>query len=484
MMMKVSVLRSSFRRLTDNRILSAFRFGSLQNRKKRKVLEDVEVDAQTGRRVFVVDENNLTTLRDNLVESLTPKAIVEHLDQYIVGQTDAKKAVAIALRNRWRRTQLRGDIHDEITPSNILMIGPTGSGKTEIARRLSKLLDAPFVKVEATRYTEVGIVGPSAEDCIKDLVEKTVQLEKERARANVADHINESVEDILLTRIPGASSKKEEYKQRLRRGELENIMVDFVVRKPIPIEKRHKHQKTKTPLAERKMKAPVYEARELLKDSELEKHLDNIDVSKKAINRAQESGIVVIDEIDKIAANSSFNNDYKTGKGEGVQKELLSIIEGTTVQTDHGVCKTDHVLFIGTGSFHNSKPSDLLPELQGRLPIRVELQKLNEEDFKHILNFTKNNLIQQHAALFETEGVDVVFDEDSIEEIARISFVLNKTVENIGARRLRFVVGKVTEDLSFEAPDLQDRRIIVDKELVMKKCEKLLHQIDFSKYVL
>jgi len=415
---------------------------------------------------------------------LTPKAIVQHLDQFIIGQTDAKKAVAIALRNRWRRTKLCGDLKDEITPSNILMIGPTGSGKTEISRRLATLLDAPLVKVEATRYTEVGIVGATAEECIKDLVEKTVQLEKERARERVADQIEESVEAILLTRIPGASSKKEEYLQRLKRGELENIMIDFVFRKPLPIEKRQNQDHAKTQMQERKMKAPVCEARELLKDSELQKHLEDIDVSKKAITRAEESGIVIIDEIDKIATNSSFSNNYRTGKGEGVQKELLSIIEGTTVQTDHGVCKTDHVLFIGTGSFHNSKPSDLLPELQGRLPIRVELEKLTEKDFKNILDVTKNNLIQQHTALFETEGVEVVFEEEAIEEIAKVSFELNKSLENIGARRLKSVVSKVTEDMSFEAPDWQEKRIVVDKKLVIKQCEKLLHHNDFSKYVL
>jgi len=437
------------------------------------------------RRVFIVDDNNLTTFRDNLVESLTPKAIVKHLDQFIIGQTDAKKAVSIALRNRWRRTRLNGELKDEITPSNILMIGPTGSGKTEITRRLAALLDAPLVKVEATKYTEVGIVGATAEECIKDLVEKTVQMEKELARVKVADQIDESVEAILLTRIPGASSKREEYKKKLRRGELENIMVDFIVRKPEGSEKKREIQKqTKTSKPERKLKAPVCEARELLKESELEKHLDDIDVSKKAIARAQESGIVIVDEIDKIVSTSTLSSDYRSGKGEGVQKELLAIIEGTIVQTDHGACKTDHILFIGTGCFHTAKPTDLLPELQGRLPIRVELEKLSKKDFKDILVSTKNNLIQQNVALFDTEGVDVVFAEDAIEEIANISFDLNRSLENIGARRLKAVVSKVTEELSFEAPERMQEKFVIDKELVVKQCEKLLPQTDFSKYVL
>jgi len=483
-MMKIGFLKIAQRGLPSN-LLTAARFGSLQNRKKRKEKRNEKAWSDEDNRVFIVDENNLTTFRDNLVESLTPKVIVKHLDQFIIGQTDAKKAVAIALRNRWRRTKLDGELKDEITPSNILMVGPTGSGKTEITRRLAALLDAPLVKVEATKYTEVGIVGATAEECIKDLVEKTVQLEKERARVKVADQIEESVEAILLTRIPGASSRREEYKQRLERGELENIMIDFVVRKAIPLEKRDKTlQQTKPAKQERKMKAPVCEARELLKESELVKHLDDIDVSKRAITRAEESGIVIIDEIDKIASSSGLASDYRSGKGEGVQKELLSIIEGTGVQTDYGLCKTDHILFIGTGSFHNSKPSDLLPELQGRLPIRVELEKLTEEDFKKILLFTKNNLIQQHVALFETEGVEIVFEEDSIDEIARISFDLNKTVENIGARRLRAVVSKVTEELSFDAPDHNNGRFVIDKELVEKQCGKLLKRTDFSKYVL
>jgi len=458
-------------------------FSTMQSKRKRKIKPSVS--QETKPRVFIVDENNLTTLRDNLVESLTPKAIVKHLDQFIIGQIDAKKAVAIALRNRWRRTKLDGELKNEVTPSNILMIGPTGSGKTEITRRLAALLDAPLVKVEATKYTEVGIVGASAEECIKDLVEKTVLMEKELARLKVADQIEESVEAILLTRIPGASSLREEWRERLRRGELENIMIDFVVRKPVSAErKKLNQQETKAPKQERKLKAPVCEARELLKESELEKHLDDIDVSKKAINRAQESGIVIIDEIDKIASNSSFSTDFRSGKGEGVQKELLAIIEGTTVQTDHGPFKTDHVLFIGTGCFHASKPSDLLPELQGRLPIRVELDKLSKDDFKSILVSTKNNLIQQHVALFETEGVDVEFRNDAIEEIAEVSWDLNKSLENIGARRLKAVVSKVTEELSFEAPEKQQQRFIVDRELVAKQCEKIRQRADFSKYVL
>lgn len=422
-----------------------------------------------------------------MVESLTPKAIVSHLDKYIIGQDNAKKAVSIALRNRWRRSKIESELKSEITPSNILMIGPTGTGKTEISRRLAKLLDAPLVKVEATKFTEVGIVGATAEDCIKDLVDRTVEMEKTALKEKLKDEIEASVESILLSRIPGASTKKDDFLKKLRNGELENITIEFVVRKSAVIDKKKQRGVAVVGMAqkeEKKMKAPVSEARELLRQSELERHLDNVDVSKKAIFRAENSGIVIIDEIDKIAGGHS-GIDYRSNKGEGVQKELLSIVEGTTVQTDHGPIKTDHILFIGSGSFHLSKPSDLLPELQGRLPIRVELEKLSEDDFCKILVNTKSNLLEQQVALFETEGLQVNFEDDAVQEIAKIASRQNSSMENIGARRLRAVVSKVLEELSYEAPDKMGEKVQINRQFVQDKMGDIdAPTNDFSRYVL
>jgi len=417
-----------------------------------------------------------------LVESLTPKAIVSHLNKFVVGQQDAKKAVAVALRNRWRRQKLNNELKDEVTPSNILMIGPTGSGKTEISRRLAKLLDAPLVKVEATKYTEVGIVGATAEECIKDLVDHTVEMERQRIMDSLLESIDESVEQILLSRIPGASTKRDEFTKKLRAGELENVTIEFVVRKSAV--KKGNRPGGKAPKEEKKLKGPVCEARELLRQSELERHLDDVDISKKAIARAEQSGIIVIDEIDKLGNGGGFSSDYKSNKGEGVQKELLSLVEGCSVQTDHGPCKTDHILFIGSGSFHGCKPSDLLPELQGRLPIRVELNKLGKDDFVEILTKTKNNLVEQQVALFETEGVEIHLEDSAIDEIAKLSESLNSTVENIGARRLRAVVSKVVEELSFDAPDHAGQKVSIDGDFVSERCKSIAHNVDLSRYVL
>jgi len=463
-------------------------------RSARSLTSTVQVQARTFAlvkdkkeerpRVFVVDENKLTTYKDGLVESLTPKAIVSHLDQFVVGQKEAKKAVAVALRNRWRRQKLADELKDEVTPSNILMIGPTGSGKTEISRRLAKLLDAPLVKVEATKYTEVGIVGATAEECIKDLVDHTVEMERQRIMTSLYEDIDASVEQILLSRIPGASTKRDEFQRKLRAGELENVTIEFVVRKAAVKKQTKGAAGAKAPKDEKKLKGPVCEARELLRQSELERHLDDVDVSKKAVARAEQSGIVVIDEIDKLGSGGGFNYDYKSSKGEGVQKELLSLVEGCTVQTEHGPCKTDHILFIGSGSFHGCKPSDLLPELQGRLPIRVELSKLGRDDFVEILTKTKNNLVEQQVALFQTEGVEIEMDESAINEIAHLSEKMNSMVENIGARRLRAVVSKVVEELSFDAPDYAGTKVFIDGQFVNDRCKSIVQNVDLSRYVL
>jgi len=398
-------------------------------------------------RIFVAGEKTSPKETPILVESRTPREIVEDLNRFIVGQDEAKRAVATSLRNRWRRMHVPEELKNEIVPMNILMIGPTGTGKTEIARRLATMVKAPFVKVEATKYTEVGIVGQSAEECIKDLVSKSYKMELEVKREEVKGVVRERVETELLSRIPGSTSgkNKDTYLQRLRNGEFENTLVNV---------EGFKLQKKQTPSGVRisgmgtvplgnifqqhkqadvgPKQLPVSEARILMNDFYTDQMVDVHEVNRKAVAKAEQSGIVFLDEIDKIVGGHHRSSGYSGAKGEGVQKELLALIEGTSVNTDYGPVNTDHILFVASGAFHISSPSDLLPELQGRLPVKVNLKPLTENDFQQILCDTEGNLLKQTKALFKAEGIDIDFTEGAIKEIAKTSAELNRDVENIG----------------------------------------------------
>ncbi len=429
-------------------------------------------------------------------DALTPKAIVAALDEHIVGQTDAKKAVAVALRNRWRRQRLGDDLRDEVTPKNILMIGPTGCGKTEISRRLAKLADAPFVKVEATKFTEVGYVGRDVEQIARDLVEEAVRLERERRRIAVKDAAEHAAFERLLDALTGKGSSeatRASFRQRFADHSLDDAEVEIEVSEApampfdmpgngvgmINLSEMMSKAMGGAPKKRRKLK--VRDAFAKLVDEEADKRVDSDDVTRVALADAEANGIVFLDEIDKIAVSDVRGGSVSR---EGVQRDLLPLIEGTTVATKYGPIKTDHILFIASGAFHVAKPSDLLPELQGRLPIRVELAALTEEDFVRILSATRASLTEQYCALLATEGVTITFADDGIAALARIAAEVNAALENIGARRLSTVMEKLLEDISFTAEDRHGETLVVDAAFVEGQLSSIARDTDLSRYVL
>ena len=433
-----------------------------------------------------------------MTDNLTPKAIVKALDEHIVGQADAKKAVAVALRNRWRRQRLPAELRDEVTPKNILMIGPTGCGKTEISRRLAKLADAPFIKVEATKFTEVGYVGRDVEQIARDLAEEAIRLEKDRRREAVREAAEKAAMDRLLKALVGdgaSEATREAFRQRIAEKALDDTEVEIEVEDApsggmdipgmpggigmINLSEMMGKALGKQALKKRKLKVP--EAWTKLVDEEAEKRMDQDDVARVALANAETNGIVFLDEIDKIAVSDVRGGSVSR---EGVQRDLLPLIEGTTVATKYGPMKTDHVLFIASGAFHVAKPSDLLPELQGRLPIRVELKALTEDDFVRILSETKANLVEQYCALLGTEKVTLDFTPGAIRAVARIACQVNEALENIGARRLQTVMERLLEELSFEAEDRSGESVTIDEAYVSERLAGLAKDSDLSKYIL
>ncbi|MCD5407046.1 MAG: ATP-dependent protease ATPase subunit HslU [Desulfotomaculum sp.] len=467
------------------------------------------------------------------LEDLTPRQIVTELDKYIVGQKAAKKAVAIALRNRYRRSKLPDELQDEVVPKNILMIGPTGVGKTEIARRLSRLVKAPFVKVEATKFTEVGYVGRDVESMVRDLVETSIRMLRQEKMTVVADKAAKMAEERiieLLAPLPVTNSpaknplemlfgttkqdevtpdnnlqqqtkkriqfERETLREKLKRGELENEYLEIEVEdnsSPMlevftgsGVEEMGINIKElfggMLPSKKQKRKATVKDARKILIQQESQKLVDMDELTTIAVKRAEEQGIIFLDEIDKIAGKDATQGpDVSRG---GVQRDILPIVEGSTVVTKYGPVKTDHVLFIAAGAFHSVKPSDLIPELQGRFPIRVELDNLSQQDFLQILTEPQNALIKQYIGLLATEGVQIEFSKDSLEEIAKIAYTVNEQTENIGARRLQTIMEKLLEDLLFDAPDNSDKAIIIDQIYVDAKLAKIVASEDLTRYIL
>jgi ATP-dependent HslUV protease ATP-binding subunit HslU len=432
------------------------------------------------------------------MDNLTPKQIVAALDEHIVGQADAKRAVAVALRNRWRRQRLGADLRDEVTPKNILMIGPTGCGKTEISRRLAKLAEAPFVKVEATKFTEVGYVGRDVEQIARDLVEEAIRLEKESRREKVREAASEAAMQRLLNALVGdnaSEATRESFRQRIVQNAMNEVEVEIEVaeqaRAPFDmgnmggqigmIDLSDMMGKALGRKGTRRQKLRVPDAWDRLVEEEADKRLDQDDVAQAALRNAETNGIVFLDEIDKIAVSDVRGGSVSR---EGVQRDLLPLIEGTTVATKYGPMKTDHVLFIASGAFHVAKPSDMLPELQGRLPIRVELRALTEADFVRILSETRANLVAQYKALLATEEVTLEITDDAVAEIARIAAQVNAGVENIGARRLQTVMERLLEDISFEAEEHRGETVTVDAAYVNGRLAGLAGNVDLSKYIL
>ncbi len=428
-------------------------------------------------------------------DALTPKSIVAALDAHIIGQSDAKKAVAVAMRNRWRRQRLGADLRDEVSPKNILMIGPTGCGKTEISRRLAKLADAPFIKVEATKFTEVGYVGRDVEQIARDLVEEAVRLEKERRRIAVKDKAEDAAMTRLLDALTGkgaSEATREAFRQRFRDGHLDSTEIEIEIEDApkaafevpgqmgmINLSEMMSKAMGGNQLKRRKLTVPA--AWEKLVEEEADKRLDQEEVSRTALADAEANGIVFLDEIDKIAVSDVRGGSVSR---EGVQRDLLPLIEGTTVATKYGPMKTDHILFIASGAFHVAKPSDLLPELQGRLPIRVELKALTEADFVAILSDTKASLPAQYKALIATEGVTINFTEDGIRAVARIAAEVNAEIENIGARRLQTVMEKLLESVSYEAEDRVGETLVIDAAYVESQLQEIARNTDLSRFIL
>jgi len=454
-----------------------------------------------------MENSNVTPLvpkeksaKKEILNSLSPREIVSELDRFVVGQNNAKRAVAIALRNRWRRQALTGEMKDEVLPKNILMIGPTGVGKTEISRRLSKLAEAPFVKVEATRFTEVGYVGRDVEQIIRDLLEIAIAMEKVKKRKQVHAKAQKLAEERVLDALVGNKASiatKESFRKRLRNGDLDSNEIEIDINETgqmpqfeIPgmpganvgmINISEMLGKSMGGKAKKK-KMLVKESHEILINEESDKLIEQDKIVKAAKDSTENNGIVFLDEIDKISARTDrVGGDVSR---EGVQRDLLPLIEGTTVSTKYGTIKTDHILFIASGAFQLAKPSDLLPELQGRLPIRVELDALNSEDFKRILKEPDNSLIKQYKALLKTENVNLEFSEDGIDMIANLAYEVNSKVENIGARRLHTIIEKVLDDISFTATDRDGEKIIIDANYVKSNLGDIVKDTDLSKFIL